>query len=441
MSFQVESLPIAEAEVVGLCRELIQIDTVNDGTRETVGEARAAEFVEHRLREVGYDPERFSTDDSHRQGVYLHIPGSDPTRGALLLHGHLDVVPAMQADWSVPAFGAEVIDDMIWGRGAVDMKDMDAMILAVVRHWAREGITPPRDIVVLFLPDEEAGGRHGAHWLVEHRPEFFEGVTEAVGEVGGFSFTVRDDLRLYLIQTAEKGIAWMRLRANGTAGHGSVINPDNAVTTLARAVTRIGEHEWPIVLRPSVRQLIEDVQVATGLEFDPTDREAVMRHLGPVARFVGATMSHTANPTMLDAGYKANVIPGHASASIDGRFIPGEEDSFFATIDELLGPDVIREFENHDIALETTFDGPTIDAMAAALKAEDPYAHAVPYMLSGGTDAKSFATLGVRCYGFAPLLLPPELDFGAMFHGVDERVPLSALTFGVRVLNRFLLSC
>jgi acetylornithine deacetylase/succinyl-diaminopimelate desuccinylase-like protein len=330
---------------------------------------------------------------------------------------------------------------MVWGRGAVDMKDMDAMILATVRSWARNGVVPDRDVVVLFLPDEEAGGSFGSHWLVENRRDIFDGVTEAVGEVGGFSMTVRDDLRLYLVQTAEKGIGWLRLRAAGTAGHGSMLNQDNAVTALCEAVARVGAIRYPVHVTPAVREFLAVLSEATGTELDPDDMDATLAKLGPMARLVGATLANTVNPTMLSAGYKANVIPGAAEASVDMRFLPGYEDEAFALIDEALGDKVTREFINHDIALETTFDGPSIDLMAAALRAEDEHAVAVPYMLSGGTDAKAFSLLGIRCYGFAPLQLPPALDFGALFHGVDERVPVDALRFGTRVLGRFLRSC
>ncbi|TAK69638.1 MAG: M20/M25/M40 family metallo-hydrolase [Actinomycetota bacterium] len=439
--FLPEPLPDAEAEVVDLCRALIRIDSVNDGTPDTVGEAAVAEYVEQLLAEVGLDPERFETSSGRRQGVAVRIPGRDRSRGALLLHGHLDVVPAIAADWRVGPFDAEVVDGMIWGRGAVDMKDMDAMILAVVRSWARNKVQPDRDIVVLFLPDEEAGGRHGSHWLVEHRQDLFDGVTEAVGEVGGFSLTVRDDLRLYLIQTAEKGIAWLRLRAAGSAGHGSMLNDANAVTRLAEAVSRLGRHRFDVQLIPTVDAFLRDLGDALGVDLDPRDLESTLARLGPLARLVGATLSHTVNPTMLAAGYKVNVIPGEAVAHVDGRFLPGHEDDFFAEIDRLLGDDVVREFVSHDVALETSFDGPSIDLMAAALRAEDPGARAVPYALSGGTDAKAFSRLGIRCYGFAPLLLPPDLDFGSLFHGVDERVPVDGLRFGTRVLDRFLRAC
>jgi len=436
-----QPLPDAEAEVVEIVRDLIRIDSSNYGDGTGPGEAEAAEYVESRLREVGLDPERYSCGP-RRDGVVVRIPGRDSSRGALMVHGHLDVVPARAQDWSRPPFAAEIDDDlgvpMIWGRGAVDMKDMCGMTLATVRSWARGGVQPERDIVVNFLPDEEAGGHIGSHWLIEHRPDMFEGVSEAVGEVGGFSMTVRDDLRLYLVQTAEKGIGWLRLTAHGRAGHGSMLNNENSVTLLCDAVAKLGRLDFPVHVTPAVRDFLAVLSDVTGTTFDADDIDGTLAKLGPMATLVGATLKNTVNPTMLSAGYKVNVIPGDAQAHVDTRFLPGYEDEMFAAIDEILGEGITREFVNHDIAVETTFDGPSIDLMAAALRAEDEHAVAVPYMLSGGTDAKAFSTLGIRCYGFAPLQLPPDLNFGALFHGVDERVPVDALTFGTRVLGRFL---
>jgi acetylornithine deacetylase/succinyl-diaminopimelate desuccinylase-like protein len=308
----------------------------------------------------------------------------------------------------------------------------------VVRKRLREGRRPPRDVVLAFLADEEAGGGWGAQWLVNDHPELFEGCTEAIGEVGGFSLTVPGGRRFYLIETAEKGMAWLRLTAKGTAGHGSMVNPDNAVTALAAAVARLGEHRFPIRLTKTVRAFLERICEAYEITFDPENPEESVKGLGSLSRMIAATLRNTANPTVLDAGYKTNVVPQEAVAQVDGRFLPGHEAEFLATVDELLGPDVERDFVHHDVALETEFDGALIEAMEAALTSEDPLAVAVPYCLSGGTDAKSFSRLGIRCFGFSPLLLPPELDFSGMFHGVNERVPLDGLRFGVRVLDRFL---
>jgi acetylornithine deacetylase/succinyl-diaminopimelate desuccinylase-like protein len=320
------------------------------------------------------------------------------------------------------------------------MKDMDAMMLAVIRQRLREGRKPPRDVVLAFLADEEAGGNHGAGWLVDTHPELFEGVSEAIGEVGGFS-TVIGGQRLYLLQTAEKGMAWLRLLARGRAGHGSMLNPDNAVTEVADAVARIGRHEWPVRLTPSVTAFLQAACEALGISFSHNEPAAVLAKLGPIARMIGATLTNTANPTMLSAGYKVNVVPQAASAQVDGRFLPGHEVEFLAQIDELIGPNVRREFVNNSIAMETTFDGALCDAMTAALLETDPDGRVVPYCLSGGTDAKSFSRLDIRCFGFTPLRLPPDLDFSGLFHGIDERVPLDALEFGTRVLDRFIDLC
>ncbi|MET8566049.1 M20/M25/M40 family metallo-hydrolase [Streptomyces flaveolus] len=426
-----------EDEVVDLCRELIRFDTSNYGDHSGPGERKAAEWVAEKLAEVGLEPKIYESHPG-RASTVARIEGEDPSRPALLIHGHLDVVPANAVDWTHHPFSGEIADGCVWGRGAVDMKDMDAMTLAVVRDWLRSGRRPPRDIVVAFLADEEAGGTYGARYLVDHHPELFEGVTEAISEVGGFSFTVNEQRRLYLIQTAEKGMHWMKLTVAGTAGHGSMIHRDNAITELSEAVARVGRHRFPVRVTKTTRAFLDELGDALGTELDPEDMESTLAKLGGIAKLIGATLSNTANPTQLNAGYKVNVIPGEATAHIDGRFLPGHEEEFLADLDRLLGPKVRREDVHADKAVETTFDGALVEAMQSSLLAEDPTAKAIPYMLSGGTDAKSFDDLGIRGFGFAPLKLPPELDFAGMFHGVDERVPVDGLQFGVRVLDRFI---
>ena len=425
--------PTAQDEVAGLLSELIQINTSNP----THPERPAAEWVAARLDEVGVASQIVESEPG-RASALARIAGTDGSRPPLLIHGHLDVVPADATEWSVDPFAGEVRDGYVWGRGAIDMKHMDAMTLALVREWARTGRRPPRDIVLAFVADEEAGGVKGAHWLVDNHPDLFADCTEAISEVGGYSVAVGGDLRLYVIQTAEKGINWLRLRARGRPGHGSMIHEDNAVTRLAAAVTRIGAHEFPVQVTDTVRRFMEDVADISGLDIDPDDPEPGLAKLGTMSRMIGATIRNTANPTMLGAGYKSNVIPGSAEATIDTRFLPGQEDELLAKIDELAGEGITRETIVRDIAVETSFDGDVVDAMAAALRAEDAGARPVPYLMSGGTDAKSFSLLGIRCFGFAPLQLPADLDFMSLFHGIDERVPVDALHFGVRVLDRFL---
>jgi acetylornithine deacetylase/succinyl-diaminopimelate desuccinylase-like protein len=430
----------AADEAVTLTSELIRIDTTNTGDPDTlVGERVAAEYVAEKLTDVGYEVTYVESGGKNRHNVIVRLPGADSSRGALLVHGHLDAVPADASEWSVHPFSGAVQDGYVWGRGAVDMKDMVGMTLALARHYKRSGIVPPRDLVFAFLADEEAGGQYGAQWLVANRPELFEGVTEAISEVGGFSVTLRDDVRAYLIETAEKGIRWMKLRVRGTAGHGSMIHRDNAVTKLSEAVARLGNHRFPLVLTDSVREFLAGVTEITGWDFPEEDLDGAVAKLGNISRMIGATLRDTANPTMLTAGYKSNVIPSVAEAAVDCRILPGRLEAFNKELDDILGPDIEKEWRELP-PVETTFDGALVDAMTAAVLAEDPGARTLPYMLSGGTDAKAFQSLGIRNFGFAPLKLPADLDFSALFHGVDERVPVDALRFGVRVLDRFLRS-
>lgn len=435
-------IPRPEDEVIEICRRLIRIDTSNFGDNAGIVERPAAEYVAELLEEVGLETTIYESRRG-RTSVFARLEGRDSTRPALVLHGHTDVVPAAADDWSVDPFAAVVRDDLIWGRGAVDMKNMVAMMLAVVRHMKRAGIQPARDVVLAFFADEEAGSRYGAHWIIDHHPEIFDGATEAIGEVGGYSTMVAGK-RVYLLQTAEKGLQWLNLVAHGRAGHGSQINEDNAVTNLAGAIYRIGQHAWPLHITDTVRQLLNGVAELTGLEWSEEDESTIwplIDALGPAKTFVGATLRTGANPTLLKSGYKANVIPTEARGTIDVRPIPGTEEDMMTTLKTLAGPDVHIEPQIQDIGLEVPFRGTFVDTMVDMITRHDPEATVLPYMLSAGTDNKSLSLLGIRGYGFTPLQLPADLDFPAMFHGVDERVPISALHFGCRVLLDLLQEC
>lgn len=428
-----------EAEVIAICQDLIRIPSVNFG--EGRGDERAvAEYIVESLAEVGI-PATIYESATNRCNVIARLSGRDPNRPGLVLHGHIDVVPANAEEWSVDPFAGEIRDEMIWGRGAVDMKNMDAMILAIVRKWARSGYKPPRDIVLAFFADEEAGMTFGSRWMAAHHPEVFAGCSEAVSEVGGFSVTVADGKRLYFVEAAQKGIHWMKLTATGRAGHGSMMNSENALTALTEAVAKIGRYQWPQRYTKTVKSLFAKIAAATGKDYDEKDLRPLLKEIGPTARMIGATLQNTANPTMLEAGYKANVIPGSASAVIDGRFLPGYEDELNSTIREIIGPDIAIETLSRDIALEIDFEGDLVDAMCKAITAFDPEGIPVPYLMSGGTDNKALSELGIIGYGFSPLRLPADLDFMALFHGVDERVPISGLEFGVKVLENFLENC
>jgi acetylornithine deacetylase/succinyl-diaminopimelate desuccinylase-like protein len=363
-------------EVVDLCRDLIRIDTSNYGDEDGPGERKAAEYVAGLLDEVGIASELYEslpgrTSVVARWGGSAGSGGAGSGPGSLLLHGHLDVVPAAAEDWQVDPFSGEIQDGYVWGRGAVDMKDFDAMLLSVVRARAR-------------------------------------------------------------------GMAWMKLTARGRAGHGSMINRENAVTELAGAVARIGAHQWPVRLTPTMKTLLAAVAELAGTEATPENAESLVEEFGGAARMLGAVLRNTTNPTMLSAGYKVNVIPTEASAHVDGRFLPGFEDEFFATLAELCGENISIDYVSKQSPWETPYDGDLVEAMGRSILAEDPDAVVAPYLMSGGTDAKHFNKLGMRSYGFAPLRLPADLDFTALFHGVDERVPVDALEFGARVFDTFL---
>ncbi|MFE1846468.1 M20/M25/M40 family metallo-hydrolase [Streptomyces sp. NPDC059515] len=423
-------------EVVTFTSDLIRIDTTNRGGGDC-RERPAAEYAAARLAETGLEPTLLERTEG-RTNVVARIEGTDPSADALLVHGHLDVVPAEPADWQVHPFSGEIRDGVVWGRGAVDMKNMDAMILSVVRSWAREGVRPRRDVVVAFTADEEASAEDGSGFLADRHPGLFEGCTEGVSESGAYTFHDGAGRQIYPVGAGERGTAWLRLTARGRAGHGSKVNRENAVTRLAAAVNRIGAYEWPLRPTPTVRAALRELAGLYGIGTDVTDVDTLLEKLGPAAKLVEATVRNSANPTMLDAGYKVNVIPGTAVAQVDGRYLPGTEDEFRATIDHLTGPDVDWEFVHREVALQAPVDSPTFAAMRAAIGEIAPEGHVVPYCMSGGTDAKQFSRLGITGYGFAPLKLPEGLDYQALFHGVDERVPVEALHFGVRVLDRFL---
>ncbi|KUN49052.1 M20/M25/M40 family metallo-hydrolase [Streptomyces olivochromogenes] len=423
-------------EVVRFTSDLIRFDTTNRGGGDCQ-ERPAAEYAAARLAEAGLVPALLERTKG-RTNVVARIEGTDPSADALLVHGHLDVVPAQADDWSVHPFSGEIRDGVVWGRGAVDMKNMDAMILAVVRQWARLGVRPRRDLVIAFTADEEASAQDGSGFLADRHPELFEGCTEGVSESGAFTFHDGAGRELYPIAAGERGTGWLKLTARGRAGHGSKVNRANAVTRLAEAIARIGAYEWPLRLTPTVSAALSELATLYGVDADLDDVDGLLDKLGPAAKLVEATVRNSANPTMLSAGYKVNVIPGEAVAHVDGRYLPGGEEEFRTTLDRLTGPDVEWEFDHHEVALQSPVDSPTYAKMRAAVEEFAPEGHVVPYCMSGGTDAKQFSRLGITGYGFAPLKLPEGFDYQALFHGVDERVPVEALHFGVRVLDRFL---
>lgn len=431
-----EPTPTDLEATAAIARDLIRIDTTNWGGGKSRGETEAAHYVEAALRDLGLDPQLFESEPD-RVSVVARVPGRDRDKPALVVHGHLDVVPADPENWSVDPFGGEVKDGMLWGRGAVDMKNMDAMMLTSLSDVIEQQGAPERDLVIAYFADEEAGGVLGAHHVVENHPELFAGATAAISEVGGYSVTL-DDQRAYLLQTGEKALLWITLTATGTAAHGSHVIRDNAVTKLAGAVARIGSEEWPVRLSATTEAMVREIAGVLGVDPETTGPDEVALATGSASRFIHAALHTTTNPTQLRAGYKHNVIPDRAEALVDIRCLPGDEDAVLARVRELAGEDVTITMTHRDVGLEQDFGGPLVDAVRDVLGRHDPGAPVLPYLLSGGTDNKALSTLGIAGYGFVPLQLPADVDFPAMFHGVDERVPLESLAFGRRVLGDLL---
>ncbi|MGO1544302.1 MAG: M20/M25/M40 family metallo-hydrolase [Gulosibacter sp.] len=432
--------PLLNDPTVIATRELIRIDTTNWGNGRSEGEREAAEYLDARLKAMGLETTVFESEP-RRTSLVARVRGANPEKPALVLHGHTDVVPTNAADWSVDPFAAEVKDGCIWGRGAVDMKNMDAMIITALEQIFATGKLPERDLIIAFFADEEDGGKLGAHYAVNEFPELFEGATEAVSEVGGYSIAI-DGKRAYLLQTGEKGMVWLKLRAKRPAGHGSrfVAREHNAVTSLAEAIVRLTHHDWSLRLTDTTRDMIDALCALTGEDATQISPDELVLRTGSAASWLTAALRTTVNPTQLDAGYKHNVIPSEATVAIDARPLPGEEEAFLETVRELVGPGIDVEIDWKFLGAEAPSSGPIVDAATAALDRHDPGAIVIPYLLPAGTDNKSLARLGINGYGFAPLKLPLDLDFPAMFHGVDERVPLESLVFGREVLADFLLN-
>src|SRR5215471_4885675 len=311
-----------------------------------------------------------------------------------------------------------------------------SMDIASVRALAAEGFMPRRDIILAFFADEEANSVLGSRWLIEHHPEVFAGADVAISEVGGYTVYV-NGRPVFLVQTGEKGVLWLRMRCRGRAGHASQPNSENAILELARAITRIGSEPWPVTLTPTTSLLLDELRQLTDLH-ETTDPLEVAKSTGSGEPLVMSGFLNVANVTIFQAGYKENVVPGEASALVDVRVLPGQRDAVLARIAEIAGPVVTIEIEDEVDAVETTFDAPVVEAMRSSIARYLPEARIAPYLLPAGTDNALLAKIGIRGFGFVPLLLPADFDFPAMFHGVDERVPLTALVFGEAVLRELI---
>jgi acetylornithine deacetylase/succinyl-diaminopimelate desuccinylase-like protein len=427
--------------VVELLRALLRFDTTNPPGNE----AECIEFLADTLRQAGVEP-RVLSPAPGRANLVTRLPGGDGGAAPLLLNGHVDVVAAEAGRWRHPPFAGEVHDGAIWGRGAVDMKQMVAMSVATVGLLARLGVPLARELKLAAVADEEAGCAAGSQWLVDHHPDVVR-AGHAIGEVGGATLYL-GRRPFYPVQVAEKGIAWLRASASGSTGHGSVPRDDNAVVRLSEFLAGVGRRKLPLHPSPEVRRFLDALAGLQGRAgraampwlLRPRWSELVLRRgvRDPgMARLLSALLRNTASPTVVHAGVKVNVIPGRAEAELDGRIAVGSSEAeLLAELRALAGPGIELDLLGPSRPPTVTPPGDQLfDTLAAVVAEHHPGAVAVPTITPGFTDAKFWSKLGTACYGFTPIRLEPgDGDFAAMFHGDDERVPVAGLKAGLRML-------
>lgn len=427
------------AEAIAHFKALLRIDTTNPPGNERP----AADYLAKVLSEAGIEHQIYESKPT-RASLVARLRGTGK-KGPLLLNGHLDVVPADPDYWTHPPFDAVEADGCIWGRGAIDMKNMVTMGLMAMLLAKRTGVKLDRDIIFAAVADEEAGSHEGALYLVENHPEEVR-AEYVLNEVGGHTLTMGDS-RFYPIQVSEKGICWFEMTVEGEPGHGSMPRPDNAVTRLAQALaalgtTRLPQHNLPIVesfLRTLAAGAPFPQSKLLPLLLSPTFAGTLLTILEKQnldqAIGINAMLRNTASPTMVDAGRKVNVIPSIAKARVDGRILPGQSvEQFLAEVQAVVGPGVkINVFDQHDGTVFTDAT-PLYDTITKVLGRRDPGGIVVPYMIPGFTDSFAYARLGATCYGFSPVKLGPELNFTRMYHGHDERIPTDGFTWGLRTL-------
>ncbi len=421
-----------------LCQTLLRIDTTNPPGNERA----AAEVVVEELAAAGLAPELMESAPE-RANVVARLRGTGELP-PLLLTAHLDVVEADPDTWRHPPFAGVIDDGCLWGRGAIDMKNMAAMSVAVMARLAREQPRLRRDVIFAAVADEEAGCDFGSKWLCETHPELVR-AEYAIGESGGFSLHI-GKTTFYPIQVAEKGLCWVRARVRGEPGHGSMPRDDSAVVRLAEKVARLGRTPLPTHITPWVKNFVGAIAARQPLAIRPLIERLLHPQVIPrllkivpdrsLARSFAALIANTASPTVLRAGGKVNVIPGVAEFEIDGRTLPGQSDEdFLRELREVIGQDVELEIlKSAPPTITEPIESPLYATIREAILAREPEAVVVPYMIPGFTDAKYFTGLGAKWYGFSPVKLPRSIKFADMFHGNDERIPVDGLKWGAEVL-------
>jgi acetylornithine deacetylase/succinyl-diaminopimelate desuccinylase-like protein len=429
------------ADAKRLCQALLRMDTTNPPGNERL----CADYLAENLTEVGYKPELLEAQPGRTNLVVRHRgTGALPP---LLLTAHLDVVEADASKWERSPFSGDEHDGCLWGRGAIDMKNMAAMCTAIMRRLATMKTPLARDIIFAAVADEEAGCDLGSRFLVEQHRHLVE-AEYAIGEAGGFSLHL-GETTFYPIQVAEKGFCWVKARVVGEPGHGSMPRHDSVITKLGEALTAIGKSSLPVHPTKYVTDFLDALRARQPALIQPLVRLLARPHLlarvaklvpnASIARSFSALLSNTASATVVRAGAKTNVIPGIAEFEIDGRTLPGQTDEdLLRELRAVLGPDVELEIMKSAPPIVTEpIASPLFDIIKTEVERREPDAQVVPYLIPGFTDAKYFSQTGARWYGFSPVKIEKGsgIKFADMFHGHNERVPVAGLAWGVEVLD------
>lgn len=427
---------------VALLQKLIQFDTSNPPGNE----APLIQYVDGLLKEAGFET-TIVAQDPNRPSIITRLKGRGEAP-PVLLYGHVDVVPVTGQAWDVPPFSGEVKDGCVWGRGALDMKGPDVMLLTALLRAKAEGLDLRGDVIFALMPDEERGGVAGAKFLVNEHAAQFEGVRYGLSEFGGFSMDIAGK-RFYPIQIAQKRVCTVQVALRGTGGHASMRHTGGAMAKLGRVLTALDQQRLPVRLLPVVSRMLSTIashsdepmrSLITALT-DPAQTDATLDALGAAGRLFDSTTHNTASPTIVQGGSAINVIPSEILLTLDGRVLPG------VTTAEFL--DEIRALIGDDVELSTLIDEPVVldepdmthfDALGNILRALDPTAIPIPYMTSGATDARYFSRIGIQTYGFVPMKLPDGFAFDSLMHNANERIPIETLTFGCEAVYQGMLA-
>ena len=406
-----------QEEALECLRSLVRLDTTNPPGNERI----AADYIADALAVHGVDSVIRESAPTRASLIARH-PGTDSSKGALLLSSHTDVVPVERSGWTREPFSGEIADGCVWGRGAIDMKSKCATDLVLMTALKRAGAKPDRDVIMAAVADEEAGSDYGAKFLVERHPELVR-ASYVLNEVGGFTIHLRNR-RFYPIQIAEKGFVTIKMKITAMPGHGSMPRSDTAISRISELITKIVKTPMRQNVSPFMRKTLEELGV-------PVDSP------GPLFQ---PMLANTVSPTILRAGYKDNVIPGEATIVLDGRTLPGEDpESFMAELREIVGPEPTFELIKTAPPAETSPDTPLFELIKETIEAADPGSRAIPWMIPGATDNKFYSKLGAACYGFSPVKLEPHMPFGSLYHGNDERLPIEGFYWGLKVYAEVVL--